>query len=103
MKTVLYFVLSIAVIIYVAALCILNIVGLSGVLAWGAIGTIINGIATYGGIAIVFLFAFINFFGSPLKVVFFVLLILVLIIYILTLAIPSFFQGLFGVKALIGV
>ena len=97
MKTIIYFILSIGVIIYVAAMCVINIVGIPGVLAWGSIGAIINGIASYGGLVLIFAFALINFFGNPLKIVFFVILILVAIIYILTLAIPSAFQHLFGV------
>lgn len=97
MKTILYFILSIGVIIYVAAMCAVNIVGVSAVLAWGTIGAIVSGVASYGGIALVFAFALINFFGNPLKIVFFVILIIVLIVYILTLAVPAFFQNLFGV------
>lgn len=67
------------------------------VASWGGIGTFLLGIANYGGIAIVFLYALVNFFGNPLKTVFFVLLVLVLVIWILTLAIPGVFQNLFGI------
>ncbi len=97
MKTIIYFILSVLVIIYVAVLSTFNILGESAIIAWGTWGTILKGIADYGGLALVFLYALVNFFGSPLKIVFFVLLTLVIIIYILTCTIPSFFQGLFGI------
>jgi len=97
MKTILYFILSVLVIVYVAVLCMFNILGEATVMAWETWGTILKGIADYGGVALVFFFALVNFFCSPLQVVFFVLLTLVIIIYILTCTIPSFFQGLFGI------
>ena len=66
------------------------------VASWGTIGTILAGVATYGGLAIVLLYALVNFFGSPLKTVIFVLLVLVVVFYILTATIPNVFQNLFG-------
>ena len=92
MKTIIYFALSVIVIFYLGCLCALNIVpNISG----GA-GEFLNIVADYGGIVIILAFAAVNFFGSPLKTVFFVLLVLVAIIYVLTLVIPDFFQGIFG-------
>ena len=97
MKSIVYFILSVCVIIYVAVLSVINIYGTVAVELWGVGGQILLGIASYGGIAIVFLYALVNFFGNPLKTVFFVLLVLALIIWILTLAIPGVFRSLFGI------
>lgn len=97
MKSIVYFLLSICVILYIAVLCIFNICGEATVLAWGTIGTILSGIATYGGLAIVLLYALVNFFGSPLKTVFFVLLVLVVVIFIITAVIPDTIRNLFGI------
>ncbi len=97
MKKIFYFVLSICALLYIATLCVLNVAG-DAVASWETWGTIISGIGTYGGLAIIFLFAFLNFFGNPLKIVFFVLLIIVTIICILTSAIPEIVRGWFGIN-----
>lgn len=96
MKTIIYFILSLLTILYVGILCFMNIYG--DVTALGTWGTILTYIELYGGIVIVFLYAFINFFGSPLKAVFFTLLVLVMVIYLLTIFLPSFFRGIFGMN-----
>lgn len=101
MKSIVYFILSVCVIIYVAVLSVINIYGTVAVELWGVGGQIMLGIASYGGIAIVFLYALVNFFGNPLKTVFFVLLVLALIIWILTLTIPGVFRNLFGIAGTI--
>ncbi len=97
MKTVIYFILSICAIVYIAALSTLQICGAELVASWGTIGTILAGIATYGGIALILLFARVNFFGNPIKVVFFILLILAAIFYVVSCAAPGLLQGLFGI------
>ncbi len=97
MKTIIYFLLSICSIIYLAVLSVLNIYGAAVVATWGVWGSILCGIGTYGALAIIFLFAVVNFFGNPIKIVFFVLLILVIIIFIVTSIVPDFFRGIFGI------
>ena len=89
MKTVLYFILSILTIVYVGVLCYLNICP-DAVNATTVIGQILKYVQAYGGVALVFVFAFVNFFGSPLKVVFFTILIIVAIAYIVTAVLPQF-------------
>ena len=52
-------------------------------------------IVRFGGIAIIFCFALVNFAGSPLKTVFFILLILAIVCYVIVLIVPDFFTNLF--------
>lgn len=90
MKTVLYFVLSILTIVYVGFMCAINIA--PGLIETGTtFGQFLEFVRQYGGVILVFIFAFVNFFGSPLKAVFFTILILVAIFYIITAAAPQIF------------
>lgn len=90
MKSILYFILAILTIVYIGFLCYVNIAGdFTGVLKY---------ISVYGGLIIALLYAAINFFGNPLKIVFFILLILAVVVLILTIAIPDSFRELFGIK-----
>ena len=89
MKKSLYLILAVLTIIYIGFLCYKNITGVES--------TAVDLIATYGGLAIALLYAAINFFGNPLKIVFFVLLILAVIVLILTAVIPDVFRNLFGI------
>lgn len=89
MKTVLYFVLSLLTIVYVGILCYLNICP-DAVTTGTVIGEILKYVQLYGGVVLVFVFAFVNFFGSPLKAVFFTILIVVAIAFIVTAIIPQF-------------
>lgn len=89
MKSILYFVLAIITVIYIGFLCYVNIVGArSGAEYY---------ISVYGGLCIALAYAVINFIGNPLKIIFFVILIIAIIVLILTLAIPDVFRSLFGV------
>lgn len=89
MKSILYFVLAILTIVYIGFLCYVNIAGATtGVQYY---------ISVYGGLCLALAFAVINLFGNPLKIVFFVLLIIAVILLILTLAIPGVFRSLFGI------
>ena len=89
MKTVLYFILSILTIVYVGFMCYLNIFP-DDVNATTVLGQILKYIQLYGGIVLVFVFAFVNFFGSPLKAVFFTILIIVAIAFVITAVVPQF-------------
>ncbi len=89
MKKTLYFILACLTIIYIGFLCYTNIMGITA--EW------MNYVAIYGGLVIALLYATINFFGSPLKIVFFVLLIVATVVLILTIAIPDAFRQLFKV------
>ncbi len=93
MKTILYFVLSVISIVYLLCLAYLNI----NPEVAGTIGTILGYVAKYGGLVIILAFAAINFFGNPFKIAFFILLVVVAILYIVTAIIPGPFQSLFGI------
>ena len=97
MKKIIYTILSILSIAYIAFLAV-NVVrsqtGWNPDMGWFAqwFDLIVN----FGGIAIIFCFALVNFAGSPLKTVFFILLILAIVCYIIVLAVPDFFYNLFN-------
>ena len=55
-----------------------------------------NLIVNFGGIAIIFCFALLNFAGSPLKTVFFILLIVAILAYIIVMAMPNEIFNLFN-------
>jgi len=63
---------------------------------FGAFEKWFNLIVNFGGIAIIFCFALVNFAGSPLKTVFFILLILAIVAYIIVLSTPDTFYGWFN-------
>ena len=88
MKKILYFVLAVLTIIYIGFLCYYNIVGSASL--------VLKYIAIYGALGIALAYAIINFFGNPLKIVFFILLGIALVLLILTIAIPGIFRSLFG-------
>lgn len=89
MKKILYFVLAVLTIIYIGFLCYANLLGMSHLPEW------LHYLAIYGGLVIALLYAAINFFGNPLKIVFFILLILMTVVLVLTIAIPDTFRSLF--------
>lgn len=88
-KSVLYFILACLTIVYIGFLCYVNIVGISA--EW------MSYVSIYGGLAIALLYAGINFFGNPLKTVFFILLIVAVIVLVLTIVMPDVFRDLFKV------
>lgn len=89
MKTILYFVLAILTIGYIALLCYCNVAI--------EVNETVRLIANYGGLAIMLAYAAINFFGSPLKIAFFILLVLATVFLILTAVIPDTFRELFNI------
>lgn len=89
MKTILYFVLAVLTIGYIALLCYCNVAV--------EVNQTIQMIANYGGLAIMLAYAAINFFGNPLKIAFFILLVLATVFLILTAVIPDTFRNLFGI------
>ncbi len=98
MKRVLYTILSVLSIAYIALLAV-NIVAKET--AWDP--SFVNQkwfeiVLAFGGVAIIFCFALVNFAGSPLKTVFFILLIVAVIAYIVVLAAPEVIYKLFGGK-----
>lgn len=90
MKKILYTVLSILSIIYIAFLIMDVLITKAG---WqpdmGGFAPYFDLIVRFGGVAIIFCFALVNFTGNPLKMVFFLLLIVAIIGYIIVLSIPD--------------
>lgn len=102
MKKVLYTILSILSIIYIGFLIVDTVKART---AWDPavlnpdvhwFGKIFDFVVRFGGIAIIFAFALVNFTGNPLKTVFFILLIVAIVAYIIVLATPDFFYNLFS-------
>lgn len=89
MKKIVYFILACLTIIYIGFLCYVNIAGVNS--GW------MNYVAIYGGLVIALAYASVNFLGSPLKIVFFILLVVFTLVLILTIALPSSFRQLFGI------
>ncbi|MBQ8444741.1 MAG: hypothetical protein IJX25_05265 [Clostridia bacterium] len=91
MKRILYFILAVITIAYIGVLCYANIA--IDEPSW------IGYIEVYGGLVIALAYAAINFFGSPLKTVFFILLVLAVVLLILSIVIPDVFRQLLGIVA----
>ncbi len=89
MKSIVYFLLAVLTIAYLGFLCYVNLVGVE------TLSTVLYYISIYGGVGIALLYAAVNFFGNPLKIVFFILLIVMVILHVLTIAIPDIFRNLF--------
>lgn len=89
MKTVLYFVLAVLTIGYIALLCYCNVAI--------EVNETVRLIANYGGLAIMLAYSAINFFGNPLKIAFFILLVLATVFLILTAVMPDTFRELFNI------
>ena len=91
MKRILYFVLAIITILYIGVLCYANIAVDEP--SW------MYYVEVYGALAIALAFSVVNLFGSPLKIAFFILLVLAVVLLILTICIPEVIRGLLGVVA----
>lgn len=88
MKSIVYFILALLTIVYIGFLCYVNIYGIQ------TLAPIFNYIAIYGGLGIALLYAAVNFFGNPLKIVFFILLVVMVVVLILTIVMPDVFRKL---------
>ena len=99
-KKVIYFVLSVLAICYIGVL-VCDSVGLLTTETLGGFATFLQYFITYGGVAIVFMYACTNFTGNIFKIVLFILLLLMAILFVLVQFAPiaDFFKGLFGLVA----
>ena len=97
MKKVLYTILSILSIVYIVFLSMDIVIDKT---AWdpdmGWFTQVFDFIVRFGGVAIIFCFALVNFAGSPLKTAFFIVLIVAIVAYIIVLVAPDFFCNLFN-------
>lgn len=97
MKKVLYTILSILSIVYIVFLSMDKVMDET---AWnpdmGWFTQVFDFVVRFGGVAIIFCFALVNFAGSPLKTAFFIVLIVAIVAYIIVLVAPDFFYNLFN-------
>ena len=52
---------------------------------------VINMITTWGSLVVIGGFCFVNFFGKSLKIIFFILLVLAVVLYVLVYGFPEIF------------
>ena len=97
MKKVMYSILSVLSIVYIVFLSLDIVMDAND---WhpdmGWFTQVFDLIVRFGGVALIFCFALVNFAGSPIKTAFFILLIVAIVLYIIVLAAPEFFYNLFG-------
>lgn len=93
MKRILYLVLSLLSIVYILFL-IVDLLRASHIVNFdlGWFEEWFGFVVQFGGVGIICVFAFINFFGNPLKMVFFVLLAVVAGAYVALICITKFFD-----------
>lgn len=96
MKKLIYFILSICVIVYIGLM--IYVAAVPDLNALGAWGKALRYLSMYGGVALLFAFAITNFTGNILKIILLVLLIVVTIFYIFVVAFPDYFADLFGIE-----
>ena len=96
-KKVIYFVLSILAIAYIGTL-VADAVGILDVAVLGDFAIALDYFKIYGGVAIVFLYACTNFTGNIFKIVLFILLVLMAILFVLVQIEPvnDFFRSILG-------
>jgi len=99
MKKILYTILSVCSIIYIVFLAP-NIFISKGLWApnMGGFQKWFDIIVNFGGVAIIFAFALVNFAGNPLKTAFFIALIVAIILYIVVMIAPEGIFKIFGGK-----
>jgi hypothetical protein len=95
MKKVIYTILSILSIVYIGFL-IVDVMNTNGQIEMGGFEKWFDLIVRFGGVAIIFCFALVNFAGSPLKTVFFIILIVAIVAYVIVMCAPDFFYNLFN-------
>ena len=94
MKKIIYFVLSIAVILYIGIM--IYVTAVPDLSALGKWGEALRYISLYGSAVLLFAFAVTNFTGNIFKIILLVLLILVSGVYVFVVAFPDYFANLFG-------
>lgn len=94
MKKVIYFILAVLGILYIFSLSAIVVVPTVAEMGW--FGQVLHYFSLYGGVAIVFLFAAVNFSGNVAKIILNILLILVTILYVVATIIPDQIAVLLG-------
>ena len=99
-KKVIYFVLSILAIAYIGTL-VADAIGLLDATIIGDLVIYLEYFKTYGGLVLVFLYASTNFTGNIFKIVLFLLLVLMAILFVLVQIAPinEFFRSILGIVA----
>ncbi len=98
MKSVVYFVLSIIGTCLIGILAFLEINAVTNWVSVEGLETAITYVTAFGAIGLLAVFCFTNFVGSPLKIVFFIILVLVVIVYLIVTLKPEWIQQIFGVE-----
>lgn len=96
-KKVIYFVLSILAIVYIGTL-VGDAIGLLDAKVLGDFATVLYYFKTYGGVVLVFMYACTNFTGNIFKIVLFILVVLMAILFVLVQFDPinDFFRTILG-------
>ena len=96
-KKVVYFVLSVLAIGYIAAL-VCDSIGIVNPDVLGEFATIVRYFINYGGVAIVFMYACTNFTGNIFKILLFILLLVMAILFVVVQipAVNEFFRSILG-------
>jgi hypothetical protein len=96
-KRIIYFVLSILAIGYIAAL-VGDAIGLVSPAVLGEFATVVRYFISYGGVVIIFMYACTNFTGNIFKILLFVLLLVMAILFAVVQipAVNEFFRSILG-------
>lgn len=97
-KKILNYCIAVITIIYIGFLCYYNIA--KGGFSFS--GDVLVNIAIYGGCVIAIVSAILNIIGMPFQSIFLIILTLFIVIFILTMIIPDWFAGLFGMNTTTG-
>ena len=98
MKGIIYFILSILGTCLIGVLAFLQINAVTNWVSVEGLETIITYVTAFGAIGLLAIFCFTNFVGSPLKIVFFIILVLVIIIYLIVTLKPEWIAKIFGIE-----
>lgn len=94
-KKLLYFILSLAVLVYIGVM--IYVACVPDLNALGTTGKVLYYISMYGGVALLVAFAATNFTGNVFKIILLILLILAAVFYLFVIIFPDYFANVFGV------
>ena len=94
MKKTFYLVLSIISVVYIILVAVYGIHDITPFLPEFFNNVFFEYIIRYGAVVLIALFAFVNFLGNPLKLIFMFLLIAGVALYVLVFGFPSIFAGI---------
>ena len=98
MKSTIYFILSILGTCLIGILAFLQINAVTNWVSVEGLETAITYVTAFGAIGLLAVFCFTNFVGSPLKIIFFIILVLVIIVYLIVTLKPDWIAKIFGIE-----